>query len=257
MSWTLQAAVICGPGRIHTENEDTYYFNGVVPELKEMNRKSALTVRVAGSGSLWAVCDGMGGQSSGEVAANMAAHGLRDLQSYLPGRDFEHVLRSWTRQASDAVTDRTSGGGATLALVYFQDTQALVAHVGDSRVYCLHGSTLSRLTRDHSQVEMLLSAGMITAAEAATHPQRHVITRYLGMDSEVTCDPSFTEPFPIARGDRLMLCSDGVTDLLEDAEIADLLRQGKDAPACADALYSAAMNRGGHDNITAMVLIAE
>ncbi len=254
MSWTLQAAVICGPGRIHKENEDAFYFDGYSLSLNEMNKETAVTIRKPGPGSLWAICDGMGGQSGGEVAAHLAVRGLKGLQDALATREFEPTVRSWTRQASQAVLDRTSGGGSTLALVYFRDSEALVAHVGDSRVYRARGSSAVRLTRDHTRLEMLLAAGMITAEQAATHPQRHVITRYLGMDPEVTCDPTFAEPFPVQAGDRLILCSDGLTDLVDDAAIGEISGRCAEATDCARQLYAAAMNNGGHDNLTILVL---
>ncbi len=254
MSWTIQAAVICGPGRIHKGNEDAFYFDRYFPALNDMNQETALTIRKPGPGSLWAVCDGMGGQSSGEVAAHLAVRGLKGLQEALTTREYEPTVRAWTRQASQAVLDRTSGGGCTLALVYFRDSEALVAHVGDSRVYRMHEGSLTRLTRDHSRVEMLLAAGMITEEQAATHSQRHVITRYLGMDPEVTCDPTFAEPFPVQPGDRLILCSDGLTDLADDASIKEISGRCTEATDCARQLYAAAMNSGGHDNLTILVL---
>ncbi len=257
MSWKIQAGLKCGPGRIHTENEDAYYFDGSFSALQEMNQTVSLSAGKSGPGSLWAVCDGMGGQGSGEIASSMAVHGLRSLSTVLAGHhDFEAVLRSWVRQAGSAVLSRTRGGGCTLALVYADGDTLRAAHVGDSRVYRLHQDHLACLTRDHTQVEMLLSAGMITPEQAAVHPQRHVLTRWIGMDGDIPCSPALAEPFPAVPGDRLLLCSDGITDVLEDSALLSILLHGG-PEACAAALYNAAMEHGGPDNITAMVLDIE
>ena len=174
--WKLQAAMCYDMGKIRKNNEDAFYFNGEYARLDNMDEKVRISNTYNAAGSLWAVCDGMGGQNNGEVASSTAVSGMHELQEHLRGRDFETSVQSWVRQANRAVESRTDGGGCTLVMLYCTDSYLQTAHIGDSRIYRFHDGMLSRITRDHSKVEMLLSAGMITEEEARNHPQKNVIT---------------------------------------------------------------------------------
>jgi len=129
--------------------------------------------------------------------------------------------------------------------------ELVVANVGDSRAYLLQNSELSQLTSDHSLVEELVRAGELTPLEAAGHPQRHIVTRALGIDSDIEVDTWTLAPHP---GDRFLVCSDGLSNEVDDAVIADVLRQEADAQAAADRLVEMAKAHGGTDNITVIVL---
>ena len=255
--WRISAAVCCGMGKIRHNNEDSFYLNGRYQKFSEMNQEIEWTEQSEGDGSLWAVCDGMGGMNNGEMASFTAVSGMADLQHHMKGRDFGTTLQSWIRQADHAVSERTQGGGCTLVLIYGQEEKICYAHVGDSRIYRVHQGKLIRLTRDHSKVEMLMAAGIITPEEAETHPQRHVITRNLGMDSETPLEATIGNPLPVMNGDRYILCSDGITDMLKDAEIAGVAEQIDNAKTCAEKLYQEALRAGGRDNLTVMVLDVE
>ena len=247
--WIIDAAVICDKGLLRKNNEDAYYFDGHYARLSEMDETACLRKTREAPGSLWAVCDGMGGQSNGEVASHTAVSGMRDLQHHLKDHAFEATIQSWVGQASNAIRKRTDGG-TTLAMIYGSDECIFAAHVGDSRIYRVHEGEFSRLTRDHSRVEMMISAGMITEEEAKTHPQRHTISRYLGMDSEYACSATVSEQLPYARGDRYLLCSDGVTDMLTDEQLDGLLRAKGDCETCASAVRDAVFKAGAMDNTT-------
>jgi len=251
--WKIDAAMIYDKGSIRKNNEDAYYFDGKYAPLAEMDHTERLQKTTDAPGSLWAVCDGMGGQSNGEMASYTAVSGMRELQHHLQGREFATTIQSWVHQASDAV-QRKADGGTTLVMLYCTEDALQTAHVGDSRIYRLHEGKLSRLSRDHSKVEMMVSAGILTEEEAETHPQRHTITRYLGMDSEYVCDATVSEKIPYSTGDRYLLCSDGVTDMLKDRELEAILKETNSIGECADRIREAVFAAGARDNMTLIVL---
>ena len=255
--WKLQAAMVYDMGKIRKNNEDAYYFNGKYAHLNKMDEKVHLFETFSAPGSLWSVCDGMGGQSNGEIASSTAVSGMHELQEHLRGRDFETSLQSWVRQANRVIESRTDGGGCTLVMLYVTDSYLQTAHIGDSRIYRFHDGALSRITKDHSKVEMLLSAGMITEEEARNHPQKNVITRYLGMDSEYTCEATIGRKIPLIEGDRYLLCSDGITDMITDGELEELLREYDDPEACLQEVEIRVRNNGARDNYTAMLLVVK
>ena len=143
--------------------------------------------------------------------------------------------------------------GTTVVMAYVLDGKAYIAHVGDSRAYLYDGDSLSRLTRDHSIVQQMLDDGEITEEEAKTHPYRHVITRVLGFTSEVEADIEKTE---FAPTDIILLCSDGLTNMLEDSEIESVFETVPAERVC-DELVSRALKNGGTDNVTAVIVCGD
>ncbi len=252
--WFIHGACCYDKGAVRADNQDALFFNGQYAAPAHMNDGASWFTEVPAQGTLWAVCDGMGGHKNGEVASYTAISGMRELQNHLVGRDFEASIQNWVRQANSAVARKASGGGTTLALAYCGDGFLQTAHVGDSRVYRFHNGELYRLTRDHSKVEMLLAAGMITEEETFTHPQKNVITRYLGMKEEYVCEATVGKKQPFADGDRYLICSDGVCGMLDDRTIAGLLDTSWDVRSCADAILASVYEAGARDNLTAIVL---
>ena len=209
---------------------------------------------------LFAVADGMGGAQAGEVASGMAVEvlhgGLGDhsegtVAERLRDRVVEANHRIHDRAQSDS---RNAGMGTTLTAAYVDERRLVVVHVGDSRLYRLRSGVLERLTRDHSLVEELVRQGRLTPEEAAEHPQRSIITRALGPESEVAVD---SEVLRVQDGDVFMVCSDGLTAMLSDDRIADIMNAAPDAEGelqgRVDALVDAANEAGGRDNITVLL----
>lgn len=256
MTGTISAAIRSGKGCVRSGNEDCWYLNGTYPaSVERMDEEAARAAECPADGALFAVCDGVGGAARGEVASWTAVSRMQVLQESLRTEDIGDTVRQWVSVTNQAVLDATQGGGSTLAMVYVRDGQALMGHIGDSRVYLLRDGTLQRLTKDHSKVQMLMDTGLITQEEATVHPHRHVILRSLGMnedDGPCVCDLS--DPLALAEGDRLMICSDGVTDMLPDDVLTGLLAMEGTADECAEAIYKAALEAGGADNTTVMVL---
>jgi PPM family protein phosphatase len=204
---------------------------------------------------LFAVADGMGGAKAGEVASRLAAAAFREFHEADELGPEERVTaiiqeanrRIYERARSDA---QASGMGTTITAALLVGNGVAVGHVGDSRAYRLRDDRLDQLTDDHSLVADLVRSGRLTAEEADTHPQRSVITRALGTDPEVDVDTFTVEAEP---GDLFLLCSDGLTTMVADEEITDIVRGADDLAQATKALVKAANRAGGEDNITVVL----
>ncbi|MDX6486550.1 MAG: family protein phosphatase [Gaiellaceae bacterium] len=205
---------------------------------------------------LFAVADGMGGAQAGEVASKLAAAALEETD---PGsmKGEERVVsliqeanrRVYERAASDP---STSGMGTTITVALVEAERVVIGHVGDSRAYLMRDGTLEQVTEDHSLVTELMKSGKLSPEEAEVHPQRSVITRALGTDPDVDVD-TFT--IDTQEGDVFLLCSDGLTTMVDDDDIFALLdRHHDDLDRAAKSLVSAANREGGEDNITAIAI---
>jgi len=201
---------------------------------------------------LFAVADGMGGAQAGEVASKLAAAALEDTD---PGRlTGPERVASLIREANSRVHERsstdpaTSGMGTTMKVALVEDDGVVIGHVGDSRAYLVRDDAIEQLTEDHSLVNELLKSGRLSPSEADTHPQRSVITRAVGTDPEVDVD-AFT--VDARAGDVFLLCSDGLTDMVDDAAILDAVAENAGDLDHVTKTLVAAANRGcGEDNIT-------
>jgi len=200
---------------------------------------------------LFAVADGMGGAQAGELASGLAAAALRDDTNRSGGEERVDDLiqqanrRVYERQTQDS---SASGMGTTITVALVEDGRVAIGHVGDSRAYLIRDRRLEQLTEDHSLVAELVRSGKLSPEEADTHPQRSVITRALGTDPDVDVD---TFSVATRAGDLFLLCSDGLTSMLDDETILhEVERNRSDLRAAAKALVRAANKCGGDDNIT-------
>src|SRR4051812_12585498 len=200
---------------------------------------------------LFAVADGMGGAQAGELASGLAASALRDDSERLGGEQRVDELiqganrRVYERQSPDA---SASGMGTTMTVALVEDGQVAIGHVGDSRAYLIRDRALEQLTEDHSLVAELVRSGKLSPEEAEGHPQRSVITRALGTDPDVDVD---TFSIETQAGDLFLLCSDGLTSMVDDDTILrEVERNRDDLAKAAKALVRAANKGGGEDNIT-------
>jgi PPM family protein phosphatase len=207
---------------------------------------------------LFVVADGMGGAQAGEVASSVAVdtfrHGLSD------GADPESSLVAQVGQANARINELSranvqhAGMGTTITAVYVGEQEVSIAHVGDSRAYCLRDGELLRLTDDHSLVDELIRQGKLTPEEAEEHPQRSVITRALGPETTVEVDIRSLRGRP---GDVYLLCSDGLTTMLTEGELLDTLSSHAGLRDAGEALIARANAAGGKDNITVVLLRLE
>ena len=203
---------------------------------------------------LFAVCDGMGGHEAGEVASAIAVDVIEKnapitLDDAALGAAIEAANAAIMNAAEQGVGKPGMGCTATAAMIVGE--KMAVAHVGDSRCYLLRAGQIVRVTHDHSYVEELVDAGEITADEARVHPARSIITRALGSDPDLYAD-HFT--LDVEKGDRIILCSDGLSSMCPDEQIEDIAVSTTTAQKCADALVQAALFAGGYDNVTVVVV---
>jgi PPM family protein phosphatase len=208
---------------------------------------------------LFAVADGMGGAQAGEVASRLAAAAFREFHEVDEMAPDERV-RALVQEANRRIYDRArsdtgaTGMGTTITAALLEGEQVTIGHVGDSRAYRLREGELEQLTEDHSLVADLMRSGRLTPEEAETHPQRSVITRALGTDPEVDVDTMSVEASP---GDVFLLCSDGLTTMVADEQILELLAGASSLEEAAKALVKAANKGGGEDNVTVVLFTLE
>jgi protein phosphatase len=227
-------AVASHPGNVRTGNEDSVW-----PPSSGAGRGPVLVM----------VADGMGGAVAGEVASSLAVETARSSEGAIEDRILE-ANRAILAEVERRPELRGMGTTMTVFELGEEDLLARFAHVGDSRAYLLRRQELTQLTEDHTVVNMYLKTGAIAPEEVANHPQRSLITRAVGLTSELDVD---TGNLTLEPGDRLLLCSDGVNSMIDDAEIAAAL--GVDSPEeAAWQLIEKANLAGGHDNITALVV---
>lgn len=227
----LRAAATTDTGRVRTGNEDAFLIDARL--------------------GVYAVADGMGGHRAGEVASATALEALR--AAVAGGARIDDAVE----RANAAVVDKAGrdpelrGMGTTITVLCTAGGDQLIGQVGDSRAYLLRAEELARLTEDHSLVEELVRDGRITPEQAQVHPQRSIITRALGIDDDVEVDLYRVR---LRTGDRLLLCSDGLTSMVREPEIGRVLRREGDPRLAAEALVAAANEAGGEDNVTAVVV---
>ena len=205
----------------------------------------------AGLGLL-VVADGMGGHNAGDVASRMAIEGVLGAMRGSDG-DADDRLLSAVRRANEAIYaaagedyDR-SGMGTTVVAAWLRPDRLVVAHVGDSRLYRLRGGALAALTRDHTEVQDLVDRGILTPAQARVSTRRNFLSRALGTYPEVDIDCAVHPPEP---GDVYLLCSDGLTNMLEDADIVAIIAGAASLAMAAELLVARANEQGGRDNIS-------
>jgi protein phosphatase len=224
-----RTAAVTDPGRTRRHNEDAYV---IEPPL-------------------FAIADGMGGAQAGEVASRLATAALKESASNGGG---EQRISDLIQEANRRVYDRsssdpnTSGMGTTITVALVENDTVSFGHVGDSRAYLIRDAQMEQLTEDHSLVNELLKTGKLSREEAETHPQRSVITRALGTDPDVDVD---TFSVRAETGDLFLLCSDGLTDMVSERSILDVVERNRaDIDGALRALVKEANRGGGQDNIT-------
>lgn len=226
-------------GKVRRQNEDAAFFDE--------------------DRAIFAVADGMGGHLAGEVASRMALDAVQAMARKHPRADTV-VLRDTVRAAHEAISRHSqshaecAGMGTTLSVLWRGGHYAYIAHVGDSRIYRMRGGELEQITQDHSLVEEMIRARLITREQARTHPRRNVITRALGTQGDNEPDVLAADVEP---GDLWLLCSDGLTGMVSDEEIARTLRGGRSLDDMADSLIRQALDAGGRDNVTLVLWRSE
>lgn len=235
------------PGQLRENNEDSVAFD------------DATNVAV--------LADGMGGYNAGEIASGMATAFIKSELARWLSEAGEHANAGQIRRAIEICVDNAnrsifnastanpqySGMGTTLVVGVFQDARLMLGHIGDSRCYRLRGTELLQITKDHSLLQEQMDAGLLTPEQAALSPNKNLVTRAMGVESDVMLD---LNEHHVEAGDIYLMCSDGLSDMMGDAVIAHILQNGASLEKMAADLVSAANANGGRDNITVLLIRA-
>ncbi|HEU4408777.1 MAG TPA: Stp1/IreP family PP2C-type Ser/Thr phosphatase [Polyangiaceae bacterium] len=247
-------------GQVREHNEDNFLIADLSARNRALPEGERTTVGVGPRGTLFAVCDGMGGAAAGEVASQLAVDILFErMVEGDPPKDHDELARRLVRAIEaagariyqEAKADRTRRGmGTTSTVASLVDDHLFLGQVGDSRGYILRGDRFVQVTRDQSLVNQLIEAGQLTEEEAETFEHNNIILQALGTSDTVQVDLTFVE---LRRGDVLLLCSDGLSGMVRHEEVRDILRSYEDPFEACQVLTDRANQAGGHDNITCIV----
>ena len=242
----MQSWGLTDPCCVRKQNQDSY-------QMERLDRSTLLCV----------ICDGMGGAKSGNVASTLAVDVFvqevkRCWKTIMDQERIDQALRSAVKLANFTVYDQAqqfeefSGMGTTLVAVVIRGKKVTVAHVGDSRAYHINDEGIRQITTDHSLVQMMVDRGDLTPELARTYPGKNFITRAVGTETTVLCDISHLE---VAKGDYLLLCSDGLSNMMDDQEILFEVVHGVNKAHCCRRLLDIAKNRGAPDNVTSVLIL--
>ncbi len=233
-------------GKVRSQNQDSF-FAGVITNPKG---EEAL---------LCMICDGMGGAKAGDLASLIARDRFVDYtaEHFRLRRDPEPVLRAATEEANRAVIEKAAespdyeGMGTTLVALLVLGERAYAVNVGDSRCYLIREEEIRQITKDHSLVEDMIDKGELTREQARRHPRKNVITRAIGTEDRADCD---IFPLTLEKGDRLLLCSDGLSNMLNPREMLFEVLYGEDEDTAAQRMVDIALERNAPDNVTVILL---
>lgn len=228
-----------------------------VGKIRAVNEDSFFVSEIPASGAALAiVADGMGGHNAGEVASSEAVNVLKN-SDFSVVDDAKAILLDAIKCANNAIykmsvrSPNLSGMGTTITACVVTNDKVTAAQVGDSRLYLIRDGKIIQITKDHSFVEMLIERGSITKEDAKHHPQKNIITRAIGTDSSVEAD---IYEFSKEPDDIILLCSDGLVNMVEDEKILSIITDTEDFESLAQLLVNEAENAGGHDNITVILI---
>ena len=242
----MQSWGLTDPGCVRKQNQDAY-------RIEQLDRDTLLCV----------VCDGMGGAKSGNVASSLAVEVFaeeirRSWKRSMESDLIDQMLRSAVKLANFTVFDQAaqfeefSGMGTTLVAALIRSNKATLVNVGDSRIYGINRSGIRQLTKDHSLVQMMVDRGDLTPEVAKSYPGKNLITRAIGTEPLVMCDIYHKE---VNRGDYLLLCTDGLSNVMDDQEILFEVVHGVNKERCCQRLLDIAKNRGAPDNVTSVLVL--
>lgn len=241
-------------GKVRKNNEDNFFLNGYYKRNLELisDEKKALVL----GGGVFAVCDGMGGEEFGEKASLLAVETLKDYDY----KDFEEYVSDYVDKANEKICrliteNAGKRSGTTLALLNIHNGIATGYNIGDSRIYLFRNRELKQISEDHTRVAQMVKMGILTKENASNHKERHVLTQHLGIfPDELLIEAYKSAEIGVCKNDIYLLCSDGLTDMLTDEEIDDIIKNQLSAKKLARTLQEAALEKGGKDNVTVGII---
>lgn len=257
----IECAVFSHEGKLRTSNEDNYFMNGLIRENVLENRRQE-KINGVGNKFVFSICDGMGGESYGEIASLCS---VKAMKIFLKKKWSKQVLEEFIENARKNLEmqlfkNTCMDSGTTVTVLVFDDGIAYAANLGDSRIYLYRDKNLLQLSKDHTQAQLLAENGLLQVKDARECREGHALTRYLGTDVDVLADDFyFWEPLKLCKGDVFLLCSDGLTDMLTDEKIQYCIEKNtdRDIYELAEVLCNCALQEGGIDNITCLTVKVE
>lgn len=247
----ISAYAASNVGKRRQNNEDNYYLDGnYVNSVNDIFAKSINSTELIVS-----VCDGMGGEEAGEVASQIAVESLNKCYKYLLDNNLsDSAIEKYVNYSNDLICGEIKKCkkrmGTTYTLLGIKDGVVTASNIGDSRIYKYSNGVLEQISHDHTEAQSMVDAGVVSAEESMKIPEKHRLTQHLGIfPYEMIIEP-YTVRFPVSAGDRYLLCSDGLTDMLTNSEISAILSKKQSLKTIADELISSALNKGGRDNVT-------
>ena len=242
----MEAWGLSDPGNVRQQNQDAY-------RIETFDRRSMLCV----------VCDGMGGAKSGNIASALAIDVfVQEVEatrtSGMTDEQIGRMLKAGVKQANFSVYDQAmqfadfEGMGTTLVAAYIEENRAFVVNVGDSRAYLLNNNGVGQITTDHSLVQVMIQRGELTPEEARHYPGKNLITRAIGTEPVVECDLFRLQ---VERGDRILLCTDGLSNLVDEQEMLFEVVHGVNRQLCCQRLLEISKSRGAPDNVTSVLAL--
>lgn len=253
----FSSVVICGAGKVRPENQDNYYMNGAYKADPSDNTTHRIQSR-ASDQALYAVADGMGGEKHGELASFMTVRAMDSIDR--TGGSDAIVSYLLDRNAEICRFIEAHGGvrsGSTFVGLCMNGDTADLVNIGDSRAYMLRDSHFWQISKDHTVVQRMLNMGIITKEQMRTHPERHKLSQNLGIFPDEMIIEPHTSRATLMEGDLFLLCSDGLYEMVEDEKIEDILLHSANISDMATELYTSAIDMGGVDNITVLLIKVE
>ena len=247
----ISAYAASNVGKRRQNNEDNYYFDGnYVNSANDIFAESLNSTELIVS-----VCDGMGGEEAGEVASQIAVESLNKCYKYLLDNNLsDEAIEKYVNYSNDLICGEIKKYkkrmGTTYTLLGIKDGVVTASNIGDSRIYRYSNGVLEQISHDHTEAQSMVDAGVVSAEESMKIPEKHRLTQHLGIfPYEMIIEPYIVR-FPVSAGDRYLLCSDGLTDMLTNSEISAILCKKQSLKTIVDELISSALNKGGRDNVT-------
>ena len=253
--YDISASVVSDVGKIRVNNEDNYFINGDF--RKDNDRKNSMeSVSITGKSCVFAVCDGMGGEEYGEIASLIAVENLLFPFEGHSKEDVRNNMVDINQQIDKKRRElKCKNMGSTIAALYINRNKAFICNVGDSRIYMHRKGVMTQLSQDHNEATDLAREGLLSATEARNGVGNHVLTQYLGVPTEeFVIEPYISREYKIQSGDVFLICSDGVTDMLTDYKLAEVIQKADDADTVAQNIVNEAVENGGRDNATALAI---
>lgn len=259
------AAVSVDKGLIRNNNEDNFYFNGVMLNADDRDNSNTFTASPSENVQIYGVFDGMGGEAMGEEASLIAAQILGNTHKKILSGDLDYkkeilsaINTANTKICKKIIDSGEKRIGATFSALVIDNDKAKIFNVGDSRVYLLRDGVLKQISEDDTTAQRMVNMGVLSSDAAKTHKDRHKLTQHLGIfKDEMTIEPHVSQSIEIKKDDVFLMCSDGLTDMLADDEICAILNCGKSCKEICEKLVKKALNSGGKDNVTTLVVRAE